>query len=104
MVARLRGNRRGSIHRVLISRHYPDRFILEYCPHPLDPQAIVKLGAAIDILGVRVCGEWKLAISVDDPRCIELLRYTASRCLPAVVHIDVPYLPPQAGRFVGHYA
>jgi predicted TIM-barrel fold metal-dependent hydrolase len=85
-------------------RRYPDRFIPGYCPHPLDPKAVPKLKAAIDILGVRVCGEWKFAIGLDDPRCIEIFRYAGSRGLPVIVHMDVPYLPPEGGRFVGHYS
>ena len=87
-----------------VCRRYPDRFVLGYCPHPLDPKALPQLKAAIDILGARVCGEWKFAIHLDDPRCIEIFRYAGSRGLPVIVHIDVPYLPPKGGRFVGHYA
>jgi predicted TIM-barrel fold metal-dependent hydrolase len=83
-------------------RLYPDRFIPGYCPHPLDPYAIEKLSAAVDIHGVKVCGEWKSCILMDDPRCIELLRFAGSKGLPVVFHLDVPYLPPNGGRYVGN--
>ena len=84
-----------------VTRRYPDRFIAGYCPHPLDPQAVPKLEAAIDIHGVRVCGEWKFTLLIDDPRCIEVFRAAGARGLPVVLHLDVPYLPPRDGRYVG---
>lgn len=83
-------------------RRYPDRFIPGYCPDPLDPEALGKLQAAIDILGVRVCGEWKFTLHIDDPRCLELFTLAGKRGLPVVLHLDVPYLPPKGGRYVGH--
>ncbi len=90
------------LHNVIeISRRYPERFIPGYCPNPLDPQAVSKLAAAVDILGVRVCGEWKFSLHIDDPRCIELFRFAGTRGLPVVLHLDVPYLPPKGGKFVG---
>ena len=84
-------------------RRYPDRFIPGYCPHPLDPRAADKLEAAIDIHGVKVCGEWKFCLPIDDPRCIELFRRAGQRGVPVVIHLDVPYLPPKGGKYVGHY-
>ena len=42
-----------------VCRRYPDRFIAGYCPDPTDPQAVDKLSASVDILGVQICGEWK---------------------------------------------
>ncbi|HET7560528.1 MAG TPA: amidohydrolase family protein [Limnochordia bacterium] len=83
-------------------RRYPDRFIPGYCPHPLDPHAVAKLNAAIDIHGVKVCGEWKFCLLFDDPRCLELYRLAGRRGLPVVLHLDVPYLPPKGGRYVGN--
>ena len=83
-------------------RRYPDRFIPGYCPNPLDPHAVSKLKAAIDIHRIRICGEWKFSMLFDDPRCIELFRTAGEKKLPVVLHIDVPYLPPAGGRYVGH--
>ena len=31
-------------------RRYPDRFIVGYCPHPLDPNAVAHMESAIDIM------------------------------------------------------
>jgi predicted TIM-barrel fold metal-dependent hydrolase len=84
-----------------VCRRYPDRFIAGYCPHPLDPYAVDKLAAAVDILGVRICGEWKFTLHIDDPRCIEIFRFAGTRHLPVVLHLDVPYLPPLGGKYVG---
>lgn len=91
------------LHSVIeVCRRYPDRFVAGYCPNPYDPNAVAKLAAAIDIHGVRVCGEWGFPILFDDPRCIEIYRYAGERGLPVVLHLDVPYLPPKSGTYVGN--
>ncbi len=84
---------------VRAARRYPRRFILGYCPHPLDANAIDHLDAAVRMHGVRVCGEWKATVALDDPRCLNLFRYCAGKDLPVVFHIDVPYRPDkQTGK------
>jgi len=85
------------------ARLYPDRFIAGYCPHPTDPEAKDKLASAIDIFDVKVCGEWKFSMPIDDPRSIELLRFAGSRGVPVIFHLDVPYLPPNGGKYVGNW-
>jgi predicted TIM-barrel fold metal-dependent hydrolase len=72
-------------------RRYPDRFLLGYCPHPLDPYAIQMMDEAIRMYGAKVCGEWKFRIALDDPRCIELFRYCGEKGLAVQLHIDVPW-------------
>jgi len=74
-------------------RRHPDRFILGYCPHPAWPTAIGRLESAIRMHRVRVCGEWKFRILLDDPACVELFRFCGRQKLPVVVHIDVPWRP-----------
>jgi predicted TIM-barrel fold metal-dependent hydrolase len=85
-----------------VAQRYPDRFIAGYCPHPLDPEAVGKLTAAIKILGVRVCGEWKFCIHFDDPRCLEIYKVAGQYGLPVVLHLDSPYMPPKGGKYVGN--
>lgn len=53
---------------------FPSRFVLGYCPHPMQPMAPELLRAAVAMYGVRICGEWKFRLSIDDPRCLELFR------------------------------
>lgn len=72
-------------------RHFPDRFVLGYCPHPVNEQAIAWLDAAIRMYDVRVCGEWKCRLQLDDPRCVELFRYCGVKGLPVQLHIDTPW-------------
>ncbi len=72
---------------------YPNRFVAGYCPDPLKPSAPGLLEAAHRIHGVRICGEWKFRILIDDPRCIELFRKAGELAMPVVLHLDVPYLP-----------
>ena len=80
-------------------RRYPERFIPGYCPHPLDPHAVEHLDAAVRMYGVRVCGEWKATVQLDDPRCLNLFRFCGEKHLPVLFHIDVPFVPDaQTGR------
>ncbi len=80
-------------------RNYPGRFILGYCPDPLQPHAPQLFESACDMYGVRVCGEWKFRIPFDDPRCLELYRAAGRRQAPVVLHLDVPNLPPAGGDY-----
>jgi predicted TIM-barrel fold metal-dependent hydrolase len=77
---------------------YPDRFLAGYCPDPTRVNAPDLLRAAASIHGVRVCGEWKYRVLLDDPRCLELFRAAGELGLPVTVHIDVPYLPGPDGK------
>ena len=78
---------------LLIARdRYPDRFVLGYCPHPTLGNAPALLKSAVQMYGVRVCGEWKFRIPFDDPRSLELFYMAGELGLPVVLHLDVPYL------------
>jgi len=85
---------------LVMRNHYPDRVILGYCPDPRLPGATGLLEAAVKMHGVRVCGEWKFRILLDDPRCINLFRTAGKLGCPVVFHIDVPYLPDKTGQIV----
>ncbi len=78
---------------LMAKRHYPDRFILGYCPSTVQRDATACFEAAYHMYGVRVCGEWKLRMLIDDPRSIELFRKAGELKCPVVIHLDVPYLP-----------
>lgn len=80
-------------------RNHPGRFVLGYCPDPLQPHAPQLFEAACDMYGVRVCGEWKFRLPFDDPRCLELYRAAGRRRAPVVLHLDVPFLPPAGGNY-----
>lgn len=73
-------------------RSYPDRFIPGYCPDPRLPDAPGMFESAYQMYGVRICGEWKFRMLLDDPRCIELFRTAGRLNCPVVIHLDVPYL------------
>ena len=78
---------------VLLARdRYPSRFVLGYCPDPRLGDAPGLFESAYNIHGVRVCGEWKLRVGIDDPRCVELFRRAGELKCPVVLHLDVPYL------------
>ena len=80
-------------------RHFPDRFVLGYCPSTIESDAAARFEAAYKIHGVRVCGEWKLRMLIDDPRSLELFRKAGELNCPVVTHLDVPYLPdPDTGE------
>jgi predicted TIM-barrel fold metal-dependent hydrolase len=78
---------------LLARAHYPERFVVGYCPHPLRGSAPEAFEAAHRIHNVRVCGEWKFRLPFDDPRCLELFRKAGELACPVVLHLDVPYLP-----------
>jgi predicted TIM-barrel fold metal-dependent hydrolase len=77
--------------------HYPQRFVVGYCPHPGLSHAAALFEAAYRMHGVRVCGEWKFRMLLDDPRCLELFRKAGELGCPVVLHLDVPYLADGRG-------
>jgi len=80
-------------------RHYPERFVLGYCPNPAAPGAPELFEAACEMHGVQVCGEWKFRMPIDSPPSLELFRTAGRRKAPVVLHLDVPYLPPRGGAY-----
>ena len=84
---------------ILIAReHFPDRYIVGYCPHPLVCNAADMFLTAHKMHNVRICGEWKFRMLFDDPRCLELYRAAGACEAPVVLHLDVPYLPDEQGK------
>jgi len=77
---------------------YPDRFVLGYCPHPAYGDAPALFEAAYHMHRVRVCGEWKCRMLIDDPRSLELFRKAGELHCPVVLHLDVPYIPDKDGK------
>ena len=81
---------------------YPDRFVLGYCPHPgvgrAPGSAPALFEAAHHMHGVRVCGEWKCRMLIEDPRSLELFHKAGELNCPVVLHLDVPYLPDGNGE------
>jgi len=73
--------------------HYPDRFVLGYCPDAIVDTAAEQFESAYNMHGVRICGEWKLRMLLDDPRSLRLFHKAGELLCPVVIHIDVPYLP-----------
>jgi predicted TIM-barrel fold metal-dependent hydrolase len=69
----------------------PSKFILGYCPDPRRADAIDRLKAAVEIYGVRVCGELKLRMMYDNPDALRLYRYCGEKKLPVLVHIDYEF-------------
>ncbi len=65
-----------------------DRFILGYAPDPRVPTAIDRLAAAIDIHGVRVCGEVKVRMMYDNPDALRMFRFAGEKGLPVILHLD----------------
>lgn len=95
-----------SLTSVLAARdHFPDRFVVGYCPNPRLDNAPALFEAAYHMHRARVCGEWKFRVPIDDPRCLELFRKAGELKCPVLLHLDVPYLadaeggPPVYQRF-----
>lgn len=66
----------------------PDRFVLGCGPDPRRPTAVDELAAAVDIYGVRICGEIKFRMMVDSPDALRLFRFAGEKGLPVVVHLQ----------------
>ena len=75
----------------------PRRFVLGYAPDPRRPGALDRMQAAIDLYGVRICGELKLRMMYDNPDALRLLRFCGERKVPVTVHIDYPSLNNTVG-------
>lgn len=69
----------------------PERFYLGYAPDPRKPEAIDQLKAAVDIYGVKVYGELKIRMMLDNMDAIRMYRFCGELGLPVVVHIDYEY-------------
>lgn len=69
----------------------PGRFVLGYAPDPRRPEAMDQMQAAMDIYGIRVCGELKLRMMVDNPDALRLFRFCGEKNVPVIVHMDYPY-------------
>lgn len=66
----------------------PEQFVLGYAPDPRRPDSIDRLQAAVEIYGVRVCGEIKLRMMYDNWDALRLFRFCGEKGLPVTVHLD----------------
>lgn len=73
-----------------IEKH-PDKFLLGYAPDPRRPEAIDRLAFAISLYGVRVYGELKLRMMLDNLDALQMYRFCAEKGLPVLVHIDYEF-------------
>lgn len=73
------------------TEHAPDRFVLGYAPDPRRADAIDRLGAAIEIYGVRLYGELKLRMMYDNPDALRMFRFCGEKGLPVTVHIGYEF-------------
>ena len=72
-------------------RRAPERFVLGYAPDPRLPMAIERLNAAIDTYGVRVYGELKIRLQLDDWDALRMYRFCGDKGLPVLVHLDYEF-------------
>ena len=69
----------------------PEKFVPGYCPDPRRPEAVDKLRSAIEIYGVKICGELKFRMMYDNPDALRLFRFCGEKGLPVTVHIDYEF-------------
>lgn len=77
---------------------HPKRFEIGYCPHPSIGNPARLFESAYHIHGVRICGEWKCRMLVDDPRSLELFQKAGELSCPVVIHLDIPYRVDEDGK------
>jgi predicted TIM-barrel fold metal-dependent hydrolase len=88
------GNERGPIPFERCLAYYqqaPDKFMLGYAPDPRRPDSIDRLQAAVEIYGVRICGEVKLRMMYDNWDALRLFRFCGEKRLPVTVHLDYEF-------------
>ncbi len=68
-----------------------ERFVLGFAPDPRKPTAIDELKSAVSQYGVKVCGEVKLRMMLDNPDAIRMFRFCGDEGLPVVIHLDYEY-------------
>lgn len=78
-------------------RQAPERFVLGWAPDPRRPEAVDRLAAAVELYGVRLCGELKVRMMYDNPDALRLFRFCGEKKLPVTVHID--YELPSGARY-----
>ncbi len=66
----------------------PNRFVLGYAPDPRKPNAIDKLKSAVSMYGVKVYGELKVRMMLDNFDAIRMYRACGEMGLPVTVHLD----------------
>ncbi len=69
----------------------PERFVLGYAPDPRRPDAIDRLNSAIDMYDVKIYGELKIRMMLDDWDAIRMYRFCGEKGLPVLVHIDYEF-------------
>ena len=69
----------------------PERFVLGYAPDPRRPDAIDRLNSAVDMYGVKIYGELKIRMMLDDWDAIRMYRFCGEKGLPVLVHIDYEF-------------
>jgi predicted TIM-barrel fold metal-dependent hydrolase len=67
---------------------YPERFSPGWAPDFRDRHARARLYQAVQLHGVKVCGEMKLRARYDHPDAIALFRYCGELALPVVMHLE----------------
>ncbi|MDI6775359.1 MAG: amidohydrolase family protein [Verrucomicrobiota bacterium] len=71
-------------------RRFPDRFIGGWAPDPRDRHSRARLKAAVDLHGIRVCGELKFRMRYDNQDAIAMCRFCGELGLPALFHLEAP--------------
>ena len=66
----------------------PGKFVLGHAPDPRRPEAIDQLQALMEVYNVRIYGEWKFRMMLDNPDAVRMFRFCGEKGLPVVFHID----------------
>ncbi len=74
------------------------KFTIGYCPDPRLESAPELFEAAVKMFDVKICGEWKFRINLDDPCCLRLFEKAGELKCPVVLHLDVPWLSNPDGK------
>lgn len=83
---------------VAACERHPGRFVPGYAPDPRDPRSQARLRQAVQMHGVRVYGELKLRMCLDNPDAVDMFHLCGELGLPVTFHIDLPHYPGETNR------
>lgn len=69
----------------------PERFLLGYGPDPRRADSIDRLLWAKNTYGIKLCGELKYRMVIDNPDAIRLYRVCGRENLPVLLHLEDPW-------------
>ena len=70
------------------------RFVLGFAPDPRLPNCLNRLKSAMGFYDVKIVGEFKFRMMIDNYDAVELFRYAGENGMPVTLHLEEPAVYP----------